>query len=323
MRTPSLSLRRRLASLVPIALLLPACGAESDQVMFEMQAQSFAHSGWSEPVNLGATINTGANEQGPALSGDGLSLYFGSDRPGGFGSTDLWVSHRACLGCPWEVPVNLGDRINTGASEQGPSLSIDGHLLFFTSNRPGGAGGQDIYVSSRSNPTNDLGWGPPMALGPDVNTAANEAGPEYLQSAEEGAANFYFNRTPVGGTADLYYAPVTRQGETRGPAVLIAELNSSANDQGSSVRTDGREVFFASNRPGVGGNDIWTSTRRSVHEPWSPPVNLGTPINTGASEQQPSLSGDGRTLLFASSRPGGAGGTDIWMITRTPSGNQR
>jgi len=50
-------------------------------------------------------------------------------------------------------------------------------------------------------------------------------------------------------------------------------------------------------------------------------VNLGTPINTTASEQQPSLSGDGRTLLFASNRPGGLGGTDIWMSTRTPSGN--
>jgi Tol biopolymer transport system component len=130
----------------------------------------------------------------------------------------------------------------------------------------------------------------------------------------------------VGGTADLYYAPVTRQGETRGPPALIAELNSSANDQGSSVRTDGREVFFSSSRSDpdtVGGNDIWTATRRSVHEPWSAPVNLGTPINTVASEQQPSLSGDGRTLLFASNRSGGAGGTDIWMITRTPSGNWR
>jgi len=104
-------------------------------------------------VNLGATINTAANEQGPALSNDGLSLYFGSDRAGGFGIFDLWVSHRACVDCPWESPVNLGATVNTAASETEPSLSIDGHLLFFTSARPGGAGGQDIYLTRRSNPT--------------------------------------------------------------------------------------------------------------------------------------------------------------------------
>ena len=127
-----------------------------------------------------------------------------------------------------------------------------------------------------------------MALGPDVNTEANEAGAEYLQSAEDGAANFYFNRAPVGGTADLYNAPRTRQGETRGPAVLIAQLSDPiATDQGPSVRTDGREVFFFSTRLGtVGGNDLWTSTRASVHDAWSTPVNLGTPINSTAADQQ-------------------------------------
>src|SRR5690242_3415474 len=57
---------------------------------------------WSEPVNLGAPINTAAIESAPALSADGLTLYFASDRPGGFGGTDLWVSHRATPESPWE-----------------------------------------------------------------------------------------------------------------------------------------------------------------------------------------------------------------------------
>lgn len=315
-----------LASLASVTLLV-ACESTPDPVALKLQAMSFANSKWSEPVNLGATINTAANEQGPTLSNDGLSLYFGSDRAGGSGAFDLWVSHRACSdtsdpACAWQPPENLGPVVNTAASETGPSLSLDGHLLFFTSNRPGGPGGQDIYLSHRSNPNTDFGWEPPVALGPDVNTAANEAGAEYVQSAEDGAANLYFNRTPPGQTADIYYAPLTRDGETRGPATLVSELSDpTATDQGVTLRTDGREVFFFSTRPGgVGGNDLWTSTRRSVHDPWSPPVNLGTPINTAAAEQQPSLSGDGRTLLFASSRSG-FGGTDIWMITRTPSGH--
>jgi len=289
---------------------------------------SFANSEWSAPVNLGSTINTTFNEQGPTLSNDGLSLYFGSDRPlGGAGSFDLWVSRRDCADtsdpkCGWQPPENLGPTVNTAANETGPSLSIDGHLLFFTSTRPGGPGGQDIYLSHRGNPNTDLGWEPPVALSPDVNTTANEAGAEYLQSAEDGAANLYFNRAPVGGTADLYNAPLTRQGETRGPAVLIAELSDPiATDQGPSLRIDGREVFFFSTRSGsTGGADLWTATRRSVYDPWSTPVNLGTPINSTLADQQPGLSTDGRTLVFASSRSGSFGGTDIWIINRTPSG---
>ncbi|MGH2669395.1 MAG: hypothetical protein ACRDH5_09830, partial [bacterium] len=63
------------------------------------------------------------------------------------------------------------------------------------------------------------------------------------------------------------------------------------------------------------------STRRTVHDVWSAPENLAAPLNSTAFDQQPSLSRDGRTLLFASDRPGGIGGTDIWMSTRTPSGH--
>jgi len=57
-----------------------------------------------------------------------------------------------------------------------------------------------------------------------------------------------------------------------------------------------------------------------VHEPWSSPVNLGAPLNTAFLDAQPTLSNDGRTLIFASNRPGGFGGNDLWISTRTPSG---
>ncbi len=311
-----------LASWLTLALC-SACEQPSQERVLGIQAMSFANSEWSEPANLGPTINTAFNEQGPNLSKDGLTLYFGSDRPGGVGSFDLWVARRACSDCPWDAPVNLGPVVNTTASETGPGLSIDGHMLFFTSNRPGGLGLTDLYLSHRADPKDDFGWGPPVGLGPDVNTAASEAGAEYLQSAEDGTGNLYFNRAPPGGTADLYYAPVTRDGDTRGPPVLISELSHpTATDQGATLRTDGREIFFFSTRAGgLGGADLWTSTRRSVHDAWSTPVNLGAPLNSPAAEQQPSLSSDGRTLVFASSRSGGFGGTDIWISTRTSSGH--
>ena len=309
---------RTLAAVASLALL--ACGTQSDRsITANLVVNPTAHfSTWSEPVNLGSTINTTFNEQGPTLSNDELSLYFGSDRPGGIGGFDIWVSQRACKDCAWEAPLDLGPAVNTASDETGPGLSVDGHLLFFRSTRPGGAGLGDVFLSKRANPKDDFGWGAPVALGPGVNTAAAEAGAEFLQSAEDGAANLYFNRAPPGGTADLYYAAITRDGETLGPAVLISELSDPiATDQGPTLRSDGREVFFFSTRPGgLGGADLWTSTRRSVHDPWTPPMNVGAPLNSPAAEQQPSLSSGGLTLLFASSRGGGFGGTDIWMSTR-------
>jgi hypothetical protein len=311
----------RLVLLALLALLF-ACDTQSDQPILGLQAHSFTNSEWSTPANLGSTLNTAFNEQGPTLSKDGLILYFGSDRPGGSGGFDIWVSRRACTDCAWETPVPLGAVVNSAAFETGPGLSIDGHVLLFRSTREGGQGLGDVYVSRRANPNDDFGWGPPAGLGPNVNTPAEEAGAEYLQSAEDGAANLYFNRAPPGGTADLYAAPITRDGETRGPAVLISELSHpTATDQGPTVRGDGREMLFFSTRlGGAGGADLWTSTRRSVHDPWSPPVNLAS-LNSAAAEQQPSLSGDGRTLVFASSRSGGLGGTDIYVSTRSPSGH--
>src|SRR3989442_15769731 len=120
----------------------------------------------------------------------------------------MWVARLDCTAFPWQTPVNVGPVVNTVASETGPGLSIDGHLLFFTSNRAGGQGLNDLYLSHRADPKDDFSWGPPVGLGLDVNTAAAEAGGGGLQSAEDGTANLYFNRAPPGGTADPYAAPV-------------------------------------------------------------------------------------------------------------------
>jgi len=315
--------------LVFLAVLAPlaACGTETDGVGVGVgiQAERFASSEWSEPVNLGAPVNSSVNDMNAALSPDELSLYFVSGRAGGLGGVDIWVSRRASLDSPWEDPVDLGPNVNSSGLEASPSLSMDGHLLFFSSDRPGGQGSNDIYVARRTDKKDDLGWGPAVNLGPDVNTAAFEAGGWYLQSAEEGSANFYFVRGPNTVALDIYVAPVNTDGEAGGPAVLVAELsnlNPAITDAHPSLRADGREIYFYSNRAGsLGASDLWRSTRQSVHEPWSPPENLGAPLSSTANDVHPSLSHDARTLIFASTRAGGLGGSDIWMATRTPSGH--
>jgi Tol biopolymer transport system component len=285
---------------------------------------SFANSEWSAPVNVGAPVNSPANEMNAALSPDELSLYFVSTRAGGLGGADIWVSHRASLDSPWAEPVNLGPDINTPGLEAAPVLSGNGHLLFFSSDRAGGAGLNDIYVTRRANTSDDLGWEPAEHLGPDVNTTGFEAGGFYLQSAEDGSTNLYFARGPMQGTLDIYAAPIDADGRTRGPAVPVTELNDTVpatTDAHPTVRRDGREVLFFSTRAGgFGVSDLYASTRQSVHEPWSTPRNMGSTLNTAFGETQPSLSYDGRTLVFSSNRPGGVGGSDIWISTRTPSG---
>ena len=292
--------------------LLCACGPEADDVVFELQGHSFANSEWSAPVNVGPSINSAFIENTAELSPDELSLYFASNRPGGVGGTgtDIWVSRRACRDCPWGAPANLAV-INSAGIDGGAALSIDGHLLFFGSDRPGGQGRFDIYVSWRADPNDDLGWSAPVNLGSDVNTPAEEALPAYLQSAEDGAGNLYFSRGPSLGSQDIFYAPVGRDGVPRGPAVVVPELNASdplVNDASPSVRGDGREILFHSARAGgPGAPDMWVSTRRSVHDSWSAPVVFPGPLNTAFLDQQASLSKDGRTLLFTSLRPGGEG----------------
>lgn len=84
-----------------------------------------------------------------SISHDGLLLFFGSDRPGGSGGHDLWVTRRATTNDPWGTPVNLGPTINSSAVyDQTPNISADCSTLFFSSNRPGGVGGSDLWQVS-------------------------------------------------------------------------------------------------------------------------------------------------------------------------------
>ena len=271
-------------------------------------------SDWDSPLNLGPTINSPFNDFGAATSKDGLSLYFNSERPGSLGGQDLWVSQRATQDDAWEPPMNLGAVINSEANESVPSLSRDGHWLYFASNRPGGFGDQDVWVSWRQQTHDDFGWEPPFNLGASVNSASFDAGASYFENDEGGAPLLFFTSNRL-GTFDIFVSQLWPIGFF-GPATLVPELSSTANDQRPSVRFDGLEVFFYSNRVGSLGSDLWVSIRNTVFEPWSTPVNLGTTINDASSDQQPHIGADRQTLFFSSNRPGGFGGLDLYVSLR-------
>src|SRR5690242_18597233 len=121
---------------------------------------------WSTPINLGPVINSSANDQQPSVSPDGLSLYFTSNRAGGVGGFDMYVSHRTTIFDPWGAPLNLGPALNTAADEGNAAFSRDGRVLFFQSKRLPSSGGIDLFMAQRNNPHDDFDWQPAVNLGP-------------------------------------------------------------------------------------------------------------------------------------------------------------
>jgi Tol biopolymer transport system component len=279
-------------------------------------------SDWSVPVNVGAPVNSPSFEQGESLSKDGLRLYFASSRPGGLGDADMYVSRRSCTDldraeCAWQVPVNLGPTVNTTGFEAAPRLSIDGHWLYFTSTRPGGFGGQDLYVSRRRDKKDDLAWEAPVNLGPGINTAGDEGTSDIFDDEATGTSELYYSSGPANSAGvDIYLSTLGPDG-AYGPGVPVAELNTDFLERMPAIARGGLEMFFASSRPGGSGAlDLWVATRSSTSAPWSTPVNLGSTVNSSVIDARPAISFDGTQLYFQSPRSGGLGGFDLFVTTR-------
>lgn len=294
---------------------------------------------WSAPVNLGAVVNSPYNDQHPAISKDGLSLYISSDRPGGLGGIDIWVSRRASLDAPWGAPEDLGPNINSVGNDLAPTFSPDGHQMYFHSTGRGGCGLADVFVARRHDKGDDFAWEPAENLGCVVNSAVPDAGPTIFEDEATGITTLYFTRDTVQNDPpassqgfDIYASVRTGDEGAFGPPVIVPELSSPFRDTRTAIRRDGLEMFLSSGRPGddvvghsAGSEDLWVSTRATTSDPWSPPLNLnlvnqhlgGPPVNGAAFDGAPALSFDGTTLYFFSDGPGGFGKRDLYAATRT------
>lgn len=264
-------------------------------------------------------LNTPQQDGCPIFSPDGLSLYIASNRPGGKGGLDIWVATRATTGAPWGAPQNLGEPVNSAADDFCPTPVGKGGLFFVSRETlPGACGQGDIYYTYRNTAGT---WVEPERLlcSPDgPNSALDEQGPAWVNVSTtlRGPKHLYFSRSAAGVPGEIFMS--SRQDGARfGPATAVTELNdATANDIQPNVRADGLEVVLSSNRAGtLGTQDIWVATRGSVDAPWSAPVNLGPAVNTAVAESRPSLSRDGKQLLFGRA-PGPEGSGDIYITTR-------
>ena len=267
------------------------------------------------PTNLGPTVNSWAGDGWPSISADGLELYFSSNRSGGSDDYDLWVTTRDTKDDEWGPPMNLGPTVNTSDVDRCPSISADGLSLFFGSRkRAGGAGRDDVWVTTRN--TKDDPWGAPVNLGRTVNGSSGECDPSI---SSDGLSLFFRARQPWGNRQDLWVTTRATSDDDWGPPVNLGPtVNSASSEYGPSISADDLTLFFRSDRPGYGDHDLYVTMRATTSDPWSMPVNLGPTVNSSSVDDAPSISDDGSTLFFQSDRPGGLGDSDLWQVAIEP-----
>jgi outer membrane protein OmpA-like peptidoglycan-associated protein len=210
------------------------------------------NSPWTKAANIGWPINTVGNEAAIGISADGQEILIYKDD---MGDGNIYSSHLE--GDTWTVPAKLNSNVNSKFWEPAAFLSADGNTLYFVSDRPGGHGGTDIYMSKRT-PGGD--WGRAINLGPKINTEEDE------------------------------YSPF--------------------------IHPDGITLYFSSKgHKGIGGYDVFFSRMIGHNEKtWEEPVNVGYPVNTPGDDAFYMVSPDKQRAYYTSSREGGEGEKDNYVI---------
>jgi len=204
---------------------------------------------WASPRALGPEINSQtANEFSPRLSTDGHTLYFGSDRTGGFGSSDLYVSTRASSSQSWTRALNLGPTVNTNAFEAFATPSSDGRTLYFERSTAAASPDADIWVTTSKN---DYGsWAVPKRLREPINGPKGEFSP----SISNDGLSLYFGSMRKGniGLVDIW---VSRRSSVSAPWGQPRNLGPDVNSASSLtlapfITGNGMALYFMSTRPG-------------------------------------------------------------------------
>lgn len=207
---------------------------------------------WSEAMNMGPPVNTPGNEGAQTISSDGrIMLFTACHRPDRIGqSCDIYFSKRNNHG--WDPPQNIGKPINSPAWESQPSISSDGKCIYFTSGRPGGYGGKDLWKSELGK---DGFWQEPVNLGSNVNTENDEVSPFIHPDSH----TLYFSSNGhVGmGGFDIFMSKKNEKGEFSEPQNLGYPINTFKNEEYLIVNAKGDLAYFSSDRPGSRRKDIY------------------------------------------------------------------
>jgi len=217
---------------------------------------------WAPSRHLSGSINTPENEGAQNISQDGKWLVFtGCHREDGMGSCDLYISYLTNNG--WSEALNLGRDVNSDQWDSQPSLSPDKRHLYFSSRRPGGYGGCDLYVSHlQANGK----WSTPENLGPSINTAGDEESP-FIHADNQ---TLYFHSTGLQGygESDLFVARKKDDGSWNTPQNLGYPINTIGHEGSLFIASDGKTAYYAADRSDSrGGLDIYSFELREDVRP--------------------------------------------------------
>ncbi len=205
---------------------------------------------WEPRENAGAPLNTPDNEGAHSMTADGRTLWFTAcNRRSGQGMCDLYYT--TLKDGRWSSPRNAGNPVNSRYSEKHPAISADGRVLYFTSNRPGGSGSYDIWMSEKIGDS----WSDPVNLGDSVNTTGLEQSP-FIHPDQQ---SLYFSSTgwPGMGQGDLFLTRLNRTSGWTTPENLGYPINTYDNDIGLTLNARGNRAYFASNRGEGTDTDIY------------------------------------------------------------------
>lgn len=213
---------------------------------------TFSSNGFSLAKPLSDTLNFASKKGAPSLSSDLNSLYYAAEYMEiGYGRYDIYKVTKTDSG--WSSPLNLGRNINSDFWESAPSISSDGQALYFSSNKPGGYGGIDIYVAYKNK---NGAWGKAMNLGPNINTTGDDQTP--FIHADNRSLYFASNGWPGYGGTDLFVSYKKVDGKWSKPTNLGYPINTYDNEGSIAIASNGSEGYIASDRTDSrGGLDIY------------------------------------------------------------------
>lgn len=261
------------------------------------------------PVNMGARINTGFDEYFPSISPDDSTLIF-THRTNGM-DEDFFLARRDSCG-GWFLARDMGAPPNSMQQEGAQMRSADGRYLFFMrcgnrSHNGWEGGGCDLYFSY----TQPGEWSQPVPFGATINTPAFEGMPSL--SPDNQVLYFVSDREGGYGGKDIWYSRF-EQGLWQIPENAGPEINTAFDDTAPYIAADNQTLYFTSNgHPGLGGNDIFYSKKDSAGR-WQRPENMGYPFNSPYEDVSLVVSANGQKAYFASDRPGGIGGMDLYEV---------
>lgn len=207
---------------------------------------------WNTPEVL-ANINDGTNaDTDPALSPDELSLTFASSRPG-TGLQDLWIAMRPNNFSNFSAPTQIAG-LNTTSTDRSPVIVRDGAEIWFSSSRPNGVGGTDIYRAIKNGASYDA---------PVLVTELSSTGTENAIALSSDALTAYIGSSRAGGKGgeDIYVAKRANVNDPFSPPVAVTELNTDASQAPGWISKDGCRLYYHSSDYAQADYDLWVATK--------------------------------------------------------------